>query len=90
MDDVDHPGQMAGSLWIEPYGWHNARMTQFIDPALRPEIQRSLLASVLSSLNYEGWALRVETTDDEAMIAHLRQMGFRRMRALTQMRLDLR
>jgi ribosomal protein S18 acetylase RimI-like enzyme len=91
MEDVDNPGRLAGSLWIEPFGWHNARMTQFIDPAVSSaEAQRSLLAYVLGALHYEGWSLKIEVTDDEVMTGYLRQMGFRRMRALTQMRLDLK
>lgn len=90
LDDRDHPGRLAGSLWVEPHGWHSARMTQFVDPALGdPDVARSLLEFILGLSSYEGWSLRIETAQDEAMAAYLRRMGFRQIRALTQMRLDL-
>ena len=90
MDDIERPGRLAGSMWIELHGWHSARMTQFIDPALAdPAVGQSLLAAILGSGAYDGWSLRIETAQDETMAAYLRQLGFRQTRALTQMRLDL-
>jgi ribosomal protein S18 acetylase RimI-like enzyme len=90
LDDPYMPDRLLGSLWVEAYGWRSARITQFIDPALTdPEGRHSLLAHVLGLPNYDGWTLRFETAEDEVAAVYLGRLGFRQMRALTQMRLDL-
>jgi hypothetical protein len=89
--DPAHRDRLLGALWLEPHGWRNARLSQFIDPALDDPAGRcALLARVLNLPDYEGWSLRVESVaGDEPVEAFLRQMGFRQVRALTQMRLEL-
>ncbi len=89
MDDPAYPSRLAAALWVESGGWHYARMSLFVDPALAASRHEDLLEAVLDSGLWDGFVLRLDAPDEDALALLLEARGFRRVRALTQMRLQL-
>lgn len=88
LPDPVHPNRLAGTLWSDVSGWRSARMSLFLDPALRdPGSRQALLQVILNSPAFEDWSLRLETVAGDMLIEEiLSAAGFRKLRALTQMR----
>jgi GNAT superfamily N-acetyltransferase len=89
--DLARPRRLLGSIWLEATGWQRARLTLFLDPALNdPQARCALLSRALHRPLLRGQTVRLETVaDDEAVEESLRAAGFRPIRSLVQMRLDL-
>jgi GNAT superfamily N-acetyltransferase len=88
LPDSVHPNQLAGALWSNVSGWQSARLSLFLDPALRdPGGRQALLQVILDNSAFEGWSVRLETVAGDLLVEEiLSAAGFRKMRALTQMR----
>lgn len=90
LPDPAHPQDLLGSAWIEASAWRNARVTLFLDSALDdPAARQALVRYALRSDDLDGKIVKVETTaGDEAVEKLLQELGFRRVRSLTQMRYE--
>jgi GNAT superfamily N-acetyltransferase len=88
MPDPAHPKRLAGALWGDSSGWRSARLSLFLDPALHdPCGRQALLQVILDNPAFEEWSLRLETVSGDLLIEEiLSTAGFRKIRALTQMR----
>jgi hypothetical protein len=87
-----HPGRFAGVLWGDVSSWHSARLSLFLDPELHdPSGRQALLQIILNNPAFEDWSLRLETVAGDLLIEEiLSAAGFRQVRALTEMRLNIR
>lgn len=88
LPDPARQGRLLGSLWIESSSRHKARLSLFLDPALRdPHGRKALLLSALRLPNLQGRTIRLETTQGDAPIEEvLHAAGFRETRTLVIMR----
>lgn len=88
LPDPAHPDRLSGVLWSDISGWRSARLSLFLDPALHdPGGRQALLQVILSNPLFEDWSLRLETVAGDVLIEEiLSAAGFRKIRALTQMR----
>ena len=85
------PDRIAGVLCVQRSAFDRPRLTLFLDPALADDAARqALLRHVLSLPDLRSRPLRIEVpAGDAAVEGLLKQCGFRRGRALVQMRLQL-
>ncbi|MBN1310258.1 MAG: GNAT family N-acetyltransferase [Anaerolineae bacterium] len=88
LPDPERPDRLLGVLWADVSGWQSARLSLFLDPALRdPRGRQALLQTILSNRTFEGWSLRLEAAAGDSLVEEiLRSAGFRQIRDLTQMR----
>lgn len=83
-----HPDCLLGVLWGDVSGWRSARMSIFLDPALRdPSGRQALLQVILTNPAFEDWSMRLETVAGDYLVEEiLSAAGFHKIRSLTQMR----
>ena len=91
LPDPNRPGYLLGSLWVEVSSRRRARLTLFLDPALRdPRGRQALLLYALRRPTLQRRVVRLETVAGDAPIEEaLRTAGFREARTLMQMRRSL-
>lgn len=88
LPDPAHPDRLVGALWSDISSWHAARLSLFLDPALRdPSGRQALLQVILDNPAFQDWSLRLETVSGDVLVEEiLSATGFRTIRTLAQMR----